>query len=839
MNFIDLKLLYRDWRGGQLNLVMSALVLAVTVVTAVSLFADRVERGITQQITSFLAADLAVRSGLVIPAEFKIHAKSLGLATSEVAEFRSMVFAGDRNHLAAVKVVDEHYPLRGQIELTEPGLEQVSVGQNGPGKDEAWVDARLLSLLDLSLGDRLEVGYANLTISRVIVKEPDRGVAFGGAGARVMINSESLKASKLIRPGARVTYTLLIAGDDTKIKAYQQWFDQDKKARTEQVHLRLITPQDSEQRLGEAFERGRTFLLLSGTIGVLLAGLAIALASFRYALRLRDQIALMKVWGLSAVQVRRRQLIRLLVIAIIATSVGVFLGWLAHFLLLELAHGVFDVVLPAPSSEPWLIALVTGVLCVLGFALPALWHLPAVSPLQVLRRDLPLDLLSQTKRVWIGLAMLFLLSVWYSGNWITSLLFLGALLIILAVCAIVALQFLKVLNRFSTWRGSYVRLGLANLWRRRGQTVLQLVAFSTTIMLLLIVTGMRTNLIQEWEAQLPETTPSHFLFNVSSEELNSVKALLKNENIESTNWYPMVRGRVVSINHQPISAERLARSNGLSREVNFTESMQLPASNSIEAGHWWSTAPPEPEFSMEQKVAGELGVTVGDIVGFSVGGINFEAKLSSVRSVDWQSMNPNFFVIFYPGTLDKFSPSWITALRVTRLTSTAKEKEPIATSFVIKMVRQFPTTVVIELTDIIGRIRDMIKRVTQGLEMILFLILACGGLVLFASIGVSYDERLRESALLRTLGSSRKMVLGALAVEYASLGLISGLIASIGAELVLYLVQTRLLDMPSAWHPALWVFGILVGVGLVLVLGLLRSREIVTVPPLQSLRQLD
>lgn len=841
MGIVDIRLLWRDWRGGQLNLVVSALVLAVMVVTAVSLFADRVERGLNQQISSFLAADLALRGGIAISEEYRDKALELNLETADTAGFRSMVFAGDKNHLASVKAVSDAYPLRGEIELSNnlAGGDVIRLS-NGPTKGEAWVEARLFNLLDIQLGDKIEVGYINLTVSKLIVNEPDRGSGFGSAGARVMMSTTDLADSKLIRPGSRIGYRLLMSGTPADISAYQTWYEQKElalKDTTEIKHYRLSTPENAEEQLSEAMQRGRAFLLLSGTIGVLLAGLAMALASQRYASRLTDQVALMKAWGQSTASIRRSQFIRLFLIAAISTLIGMFLGWLAHYLLLEVAKGVFSVELPLPSARPWIVATVTGFVCVLGFALPALWHLPAIAPLKVLRRDIPDSLMGQGRRLLIGILALLLLTYWYSGSLMTSLLFLGAIFVLFGVCSLIALQFLKLVQGLGSWRGSFVRLGLANLWRRKGQTLVQLVGFSTTLMLLLIVTGLRTNLIAEWQAQLPSDTPSHFMYNVADSEIDGVKQLLANSDVTTMPWFSMVRGRLVAINGDAIKRERMSKSDALSREVNFTQTSELPESNKVVEGQWWSSAPQGIEFSMEQEVAKEIGLKIGDNVEFSVGGIKFTAKLTNIRSVNWQSMNLNFYVIFYPGALDKFAPNWVTAVRAktedVEYGALAKQAP-----FVGEMVKQFPAAVVIELGDIVSRIRDVIDRVTQGLELILMLVLVCGALVLFAAIGVSYDERLRENAILRTLGSSKKIIIGALTVEYAALGAIAGLIASTGAEVVLFIVQTRLFDLEPQWHLSLWFLGIGAGVTLITVLGLLRSRDIITVPPLQSLRQL-
>jgi len=842
MNFIDVKLLWRDWKGGQLNLVVSALILAVMVVTAVSLFADRVERGLNQQITSFLASDLTVRGGIEITDEYRDKAAELNLQTADLALFRSMVFAGDNNHLASVKAVDRAYPLRGEMELSDDlEVGQLSKRRQGPAQGEAWVEARLFNLLDIKIGDKIEVGYLSLTVTHLIVNEPDRGTGFAAAGARVMMSIDDLPASQLVRPGSSIAYRFLMSGDGRDIEAYKTWYEQREealKSSSELKHFRLVTPENAEEQLADAMQRGRAFLLLSGTIGVLLAGLAMALASQRYASRLTDQVALMKAWGQSTSAIRRSQFLRLFIIAAVSTALGMLLGWLSHYMLLEVAKGVLNVELPLPGPRPWVVASITGFVCVLGFALPALWHLPTIAPLRVLRRDLPDSLLGQGKRLAIGICSLLILTFWYSESLLTSFLFLGALFALFGVCAFIALQFLKLVQGFGSWRGSFMRLGLANLWRRRGQTLVQLVGFSTTLMLLLVVTGLRTNLIEEWEAQLPEDTPSHFLYNVADREVEEVKQVLAESKVTTTPWFPMVRGRLVSINGETITRERMSKSDGLSREVNFTQTTELPTSNEVVKGQWWTSAPSNLEFSMEEQVATEIGVDVGDRIEFSVGGLKFTATLASIRSVDWQSMNPNFYVVFYPGALDRYAPNWVTAVRAGKTEGVNRGALAKQAPFVSKMVKLYPTTVVLELGDVIARIRDVINRVTQGLELILLLVLICGALVLFAAIGVSYDERLRENAILRTLGSSKKIIIGALTVEYATLGAIAGLIASTGAEIILFFVQQNVFDMATQSHPNLWFMGIISGVLLITTLGLLRSKDIIVVPPLQSLRQL-
>lgn len=789
--------------------------------------------------SSFLAADLVVSGGVQIDDTYRQQASDQGLRQAETATFESVVYVGDKYHLASIKAVTDAYPLLGELTVTESlstNRDQPNIVNNGPPAGEVWVAPRLLPLLDLKLGESLEIGYAKLRVTRLLINEPDSGSGFAVTGARVMMNQADLAATDLVRPGSRIRYNLQLAGADTAIAGYAEWFADYKSTLPVTEHVRLIHPENSEERLNEALQRGQSFLLLAGTVGVLLAGLALALASRRYADRLTAQVALLKSWGQSTKAIRVSYFVRLALIAAIATLIGMVVGWVLHFVLLSAAQNLFSVALPVAGWRPWLVAAATGLICVLGFALPAMWHLPTIAPLRVLRRDIPDTMMSQGKRLAIGIAVLIGLVLWYSGDVMLSLMFVGVLALLFGVCALIALQVLRLTRQLGQWRGSYWRLGLANLWRRRNQTLVQLVAFSATIMLLLVMISLRTSLLANWQRQLPADAPNHFVVNVATDELDNVGSILDAHTSTSYTWYPLVRGRLTAVNDEVLTEARIEQADGLDREVNFTWSADLPANNVIVDGEWWTdeqtTATHGNRFSMEYEVANDLGVKVGDVVEFSLGGRKLTATLSSIREVDWQSMTPNFFIVFSPGTLDDFAPTWLTSVYV----NYDHIDKGVLTNAVLSA---YPAVLVIDLGDIIERVSTVMQHVTGGLEMILLLVLACGTLVLFAAIGASFDERLQESAVLRTLGSGKRLILGALTVEFVALGAIAGLIASFGAEVILWIMQTFVFNMETSFHPEVWLLGVPISVLLVGGLGVLRSRSTVQTSPLESLRHLQ
>lgn len=824
---IELRLLKRDWKSGQIQLIAAALILAVAVVAAVAILAERVQQGLSREVSSFLAADIKVESGIALDQVYAEKAKAFGLNTAQVAEFGSMVFHGENNHLASVKSVSHTYPLRGELTISNKAFAKDDASwrniASGPVRGEAWVEERLLPILDMQLGDEIEVGKQKLKVTKVIINEPDRGSGFSMIGARLIMNHEDLATTGVIQPGSRVQFGLLAAGDSEQVLNFNTWANNKKSE-----HVRIILPEEASAQLSDALARGESFLLLSGTVGILLAAIALALSSQRYAERHKDQIALMKSWGQSAQDIRKLILMQLSLLGIVCTAIGVFVGWLVHAGLLWTISDLLPQQLPSAGTSAYLTAIFTGFLCLLGFALPALWHLPDIAPLRVLRRDIDTNALSTSLRISIGVFILILILYWYSQSISISLIFFGGITLttaLLGTIVFVIMGFLKSVtkNAASSWR-----IAISNLWRRKWLFIIQMVAFTIAIMLMLVMTSLRTSLLEDWQTQLPADTPNYFLVNVAPWEVEPVKNLMADHKLLDVGWYPMVRGRLVSQNGEVITQERLEKVGGLDREVNLTWTNSLPDTNEIVEGKWWAQKG-QAEFSMEEKVATELGVKLGDVISFSLGGRELDATLTSIRSVDWDSMKPNFYIIFPEGVLEDYSPNWITSTYLKR------QDKP----FINSLLSEYPTILVIALDEIINRIRLVIDRVTTGLELMLLMILACGILVLFATIATSYDERARESAILRTLGSSKKLVLSVVGIEFAFMGFVSGIIAALGAQLAVFGFQVYVFNMSLVWYPWLWLAGPIAGILIVMGLGLLRSYPIIITPPLQSLRQLN
>ncbi|MBT8140890.1 MAG: ABC transporter permease [Gammaproteobacteria bacterium] len=822
------KLLIRDWKGGQLGLIATALVLAVAVVTSITLVADRVEKALNRETSSFLAADMVVRSSKDFSANYLTKAKAMGLQSARVIEFASMLFRGDDSNLASVKAVEATYPLRGKLTVSDVAFtanpDDWTKTTEVPPPGEVWIGERLIPLLDIQLGDMLEVGEAKLKATKIVVAEPDGATGFSAFGARVLMNYADIPESKVIQPGSRVRYKLLVAGDEKDVQAFGEWVKQQKSP-----HESLVSPQNAQENLQSTLEKGRQFLLLAGSVGVMLSAIALALASHRYATRHINQVALFKSWGLQAVQIRRIYFLQCALLAFLATLIGLCIGWLIHLGLLGSIKDLLPQGIPPADAKPMIAAFVTGIACLLGFALPAIWHLPGIPPLRVLRRDIQVSMSSQGSRLLIGIGVIFALVIWYSGSMSMAVYFLSGLFAVCLVTGVFGYFLLAIGKRVSHWAGSRWRLALANLWRRRTQTLLQMVAFGATTLLLLIMITVRTSLIDDWKLKMPPDAPNHFVVNVAPHEVQAVNNILQQQDFTTQAWYALVRARITEINDTVLSEAQQRRSESVRREVNLSTADTLPLDNQIVKGQWWdglAGTPVEQGVSVEKEVATDLGLEIGDSLTFSVGGQQLITTVSSIRTLKWENMQPNFYFLFPTGVLDKYPNMSITSVFIPR------EKKIVVND----VLKQYPTIAVIDLDEIINTIRKIIDRVTLGLELMLLLVLACGGLVMFAAINSSFDERLQESAVLRTLGSSRKTILGVLGIEFVLLGLLSGLIAAVGAEAVIYLLQTYMFQIEHEFHPEIWLLGPVGGALIIGVLGLWRSKSIVTVPPLQSLR---
>jgi putative ABC transport system permease protein len=536
----------------------------------------------------------------------------------------------------------------------------------------------------------------------------------------------------------------------------------------------------------------------------------------------------MKSLGASRGRIARLYGGSLLMLGAVATALGCALGWALQGLSFKLFAEQLGVQ-PGPIGlEPYLIGGATALVCLGFFAWPPLQRLAQIPPLRVLRRDIDAGGAQRWVDYALGAISVFGLMWWYSGDLrVTGSVVAGLSLTVGAgYCA--AQLLLRGGRVLGSAAGSVWRLALANLQRRGAANALQMVIFAIAIMLMLVLVIIRGALIDQWQAQLPPGSPNHFMLNITADERASLASFLSERGIESQPQFPMTRGRVMAVNGEKLAAADSAQSQRRQREANFTYADSLPEANEIIAGEWWDADTDEAQVSLEEEFAQRVGATVGDLLELRIASESFEARVSSLRKSDWQSMKPNFFVIFPRKTLERFPKTFLTSFYLP-----AEQKAQLNA-----LITAFPTVTIIELDIVIAEIRTIIDRVGQAIELVLAVILLAGALVLIAGVQASVDIRLRESALLRALGAKKSLLLGALLIEFATLGAFAGLLAVLGAEMAAWALQTQALDLTYQASPWLWPWSIFAGVCLSGGLGVLSCRKAVVAPPLVVLREL-
>ncbi len=821
---IAFRMLLRDWRGGELGVLLAALVIAVAIVAGISAFTTRLQNSLEQESHRFLAADSVIAGSAQQPGAWSSYAGGLGLHTAQTLTFPSMVFAGEEDmYLASIKAVSDGYPLRGELIMSAEPFGDTQLRSAGPSAGNVWLDSRLFPLLDVEVGELVTIGDAEFTVTAAVRSEPDQASGFFGYGPRVLMHLEDIPATGVVQPGSRVEYRLLLAGEPAVLEVYGEWLEPRLPAGQRQLDVN-----NSQRGIGSALDRAESFLLLAGSLGVVLAGVAISLGARRFSERHYDYVAIMKSLGADSAAINRMYGASLLLLGVIATTLGVTLGWSMQALFFVLFGDALPMTAAPSGPRPYLIGATTAMVCLLSFAWPPLARLRHAAPLRVLRRDLP----NETRRTVldnvIGLGAVMLLMLWYSGDLSLTLAVLAGLAASAGMAAAAALLMLRGGRLAGMRAGSIWRLALAGLQRRGGANTLQVVIFSLSIMLLLILLLVRTSLIDEWQMQLPAGTPNHFLVNIAPSEVNAVRESLHRKAVLAQPLYPMIRARITHINGEALGRSDNPEQGRRERETNLTWSAQLPPDNDLVAGQWWQPETDQALVSIEEGMAERMQLQVGDSVRYMIGSQTLEVTVASIRRLDWESMQPNFFMVFPAAVLQGYPATFMTSFH---LDSSDKR-------FLNDFIRAFPTVSVIEMDVVIAQIRGIINQVSAAIELVLAVILAAGGLVLIAGVQASVDARLFEGAILRALGAGRSLILGAVVIEFAVLGLFSGLLATVGAEISVYILQTQVLSMDYRPHPLLWLVGPVVAVLMIGGLGVWNCRRVVSTPPLLVLREI-
>lgn len=819
------RFLLRDLRSGELTALMLALTVAVSGMTATSCFVDRLNRTTRLKASEFLAADLVVTAHSRLPERWAETAAEAGLQTASTREFASVLLNGEKLLLCGVKAVSDRYPLRGALETKPPNSESDG-GNRIPDPGHAWVAPRVLGALGLNTGDRIRIGDATFTITREILYEPDRRGNFLSLAPRVLINQRDLAATGMVQPGSHVHYYELFAGPRQSMKTFSDWLQPQLEPAQ-----KLLDIYEHRPELGAAFTRAERYLGLTTTVVVLICGVAIAMAVRRYSERHFNLTAILRCLGSGKNAIYLLFGGQLLLLGLVAGVAGSALGWLSQEVLVFYLAEYLPADLLPPGPFTLAIGVVAGLVVLAGFSLPPLLRQGEVSPLRVLRRDLA----PPPPNVWmvytLGGAVIFLLLYRYTHDPGMVGLFLGGLLVAASVLSLLVILVLRASRRLLVLPGFIWRFAVSSVCSRMNANVVQILAFAVTMTAMIVILVIRTDLLQTWEAQLDENAPNYFALNIFDTDSDAFNRWLERNGLRPGRMFPVVRGRLTEKNGKDVHtiADRGPRGESvINRDLTLTYTRDLPDGNRIVRGEWSDQALPG-RISVEQRVAESLGISPGDVLSFRIGSRTVQATVASIRTVNWDSMNPNFYVIFSPGTLEDYPLSYLTSFHV------PEGREDVIPG----LAAEFPAVTLLEVGMILGQIQSILAQVSLAVEAILVFSLLAGLTVLFAAVYSSLDERLYSASLLRAFGASARQLRDSQFLEFFLLGLISGLFAASLSEVILRVLYSRVFELQ--FHTLWWIWTLFPAVAALLIggLGHACTRRVVHQSPATLLRELQ
>jgi len=824
----------RDWRAGELTMLLLALVLAVAALSSVGFLADRLHQGLERDARRMIGADFIVRADHPVDPQFAKQAGALGLSTASTAIFPSMVNstgAQPVSRLAAVKAVSPGYPLRGELRIASAPGAAGHPTRSIPAPGTVWVDQALLDALKLHVGDAVKVGSRNFTIGAVITRELDRGFSFVNFSPRLMLRADDVPSTGLITYGSRVTYRLLVAGSDTSVARFAQ-FAHDKVDGGKMRGVALESLQDGQPQVRQTLDRASHFLTLVSLLTALLAAVAIAMAAHRYMRRHLDGCAAMRCLGVSQATLRTLFTLEFIGLGLIGGALGVALGYLGHMALLTWLGSLIDVTLPYPTVWPALEGIAAGLVLLLGFALPPLLPLTRVPPVRVLRREWG----EAGRTAWaayaLGIVLFAALLIVAAGELklggIVAGGFAGGLLVFACIARLALWGASRVVRSERVNAGIGWRYALASLERRSGASALQITALGIGLMCLLLIAMTRNDLVAGWRKSTPPDAPNEFIIDIQPDQRDAVTQYLNTHGVPGTVLAPMVRGRLIAINGKPVNPDSFKGEDAkrlVDREFNLSYTTELPDDNRLSAGTWYGDTK-TPQISIEQGLAKLINVKPGDTLRFDVTGLQIDAPVTSVRKLDWGSFKVNFFVLMPPAALQDFPATFITSFHL----------PPQNQSIIDGLIAAYPNLTAIDMGPILAQVQRVLQQVIGAVQFLFAFTLAAGVLVLYAALAGTRDERMRESALLRALGASHRQVRAVQIAEFVAVGALAGLMAAIGAQVIGWLLATRVFEFYLSFDPWLLPAGIAAGIACAGVGGWISLRHVLTRPALQSLR---
>ena len=834
LSFIRLgwRTLWRDWRAGELRLLVLAVTLAVAALTAVGFFADRLKGGLQRDATQLLGGDAVVASDNATPAALIARAKALGLQSAGTLSFPTMGRApdaqGGASRLVALKAVEPGYPLRGSLKVAaQPGAAEQAT-RDIPARGEVWVDAPLLDALGLAVGDTLLLGDAGLKIARTIVLEPDRGAGFMAFAPRVMIHMDDLQATALVQPASRLTYRFAVAGAPAPVKQFTEWATAEVK-RADLRGVRVESLESGRPEMRQTLERAEKFLSLVALLAALLSAVAVALAARGFAASHLDDCAMLRVLGLSQRTIAWSYALEFVLIGLFASALGVLIGFSVHYVFVALLAGLVETSLPAAGLQPVAFGLGMGLTLLLAFGLPPVLQLAQVPPLRVIRRDVGGLKPASALVLGLGVAGFSALLVAASSDLRLGLIavggFAGAVLLFAALSWVAVRLLHRLVNEATAPR--WLVLATRQISARPAYAVVQVSSLAVGLLALVLLVLLRTDLISSWRQATPPDAPNRFVINIMPDQGPAFRQFLQDKGVGRYDWYPMIRGRLVAVNGKPVSPDDFTEDRArrlVDREFNISHTATRPAHNEVVQGRW--TPDEAGAISVESGIADTLGLKLGDVMQFDMGGVQSEARITSLRKVDWSSMRANFFVIYPVDTLADLPATYLAAFQA-----------PPVKGFDNTLTREFPNATNVDLSQSLTQVQRVLDQVIRAVEFLFAFTLAAGLVVLFASVTATRAERAREFAIMRAVGARASLLRQVQSAELVGVGLLAGLLAAGVAAVVGWALARYVFDFVWTASPLVLLGGAVAGAVLAWAAGWWGLRGVLRQPVVQTLRQ--
>ncbi|MBU3550662.1 hypothetical protein ICN13_04840 [Polynucleobacter sp. MWH-Berg-3C6] len=817
-----LKGLRQELRSRELAWLFVALTLSVTALSSVSFLADRMQRAFQFDARQLLASDVLIASDQPLPEQFIAQAASNGLKAAQTIVFPSMASVGSQSKLASLKAVSPLYPLRGALQVQSSS----AIFKAGPPPGSVWVDPVMLGSLQAKLGDQMKLGNKTFLIAGVLEREIDRGAGFMNFAPRVMMSLEDLPGTDLIGLGSRVTYRLLLAGDDEEVQSYEKWV----KAYIDSEGLRglrIETLENAQPVMRKTLERAERFLSLIAVLTAMVAAVAIALSARRYALKQADGCAVLKCFGATSSIILQKQLKTILGLGIFAALFGSALGYLVQLLLTILLGNLILTNLPSVSFWPVIWSSLFTFFLLIGFAGPPIFSLVKISPIRLIRKEFTGI---NSSAIWVAIfglgtaAILIALAArdWKLAFWV-GLSFGGAIVVFSGFAWLV----LQLLSRIQT-KNFALRFAITAQSRRSGFAVMQITALGIALMALLMILLLRQDLLNTWQGNIPADAPNRFMINVQGDQKLNITQSLVNAGVTKPDFYPMIRGRLVAINARDISPNDFVEDNAkrlVDREFNLSYTDRLPPGNRLTEGKWISGD--SPQISMEVGIAKTLKLKMGDELTFEVAGEKITAPITSLRKLDWGSMRVNFFVIMPPAQLSALPQSWITSYYQ------APEQEALD----FQVSQAYPNLTVVDVSASLKQIQDVLNKLSAALGLLFAFTIAAAVLVLVAAISATQDDRYRNAALLKAIGASRDTLASIARVELLVIGFVAGTLAGLAAGAAAWALGRYVMEIEFNAFGQSLLMGVCFGVLACLAAGYRFGQKIQSATAIECLRE--